>query len=70
VQNILENNILTCINFNLVLLHVEPEAQAKHELIFNRQPLFLYFSCLFGVFTMSTSYFFGKFIFFVLQNEN
>jgi len=39
-------------------------------LIFNRQLMFLYFSCPFKVFTMSASHIFEKFIFVFLQNKN
>ena len=44
---------------NLLLLHVEPQARAEQH--FDLQPTAnVSVSCLFGVFTMSTSHFSGK----------
>ena len=61
----MHENYIFMFQINLLLLHVEPQAPANTILIFNRPPIFLYFSCLFGVFIMSTSHFLGKlFLFF------
>jgi len=45
---------------NLHLLHVERQARAEHDFDLQSTANIFSFSCLFGVFTMSTSHFFEK----------
>jgi len=54
---------------NLRLLHVERQVRAEHEFDLQSTANIFSFSCLFGVFNMSTSHFFEKKILFFLQNK-